>query len=122
VRGPAIGDVVTVDRGDDDVLQLHLRRRLGDTKRLEGVRRRVRLAGVDVAVPARARARVAEDLERRGAAAPALGDVGAARLFADRVQREAVDELLDVEVAAVAGRGPDLHPLGPAGPRGDGKR
>ena len=98
VRGAPVGDVVAVDRGDDDVLQLHLRRGLRDAQRLERVGRRVGLARVDVAVAAGARARVAEDLERRGAAAPALGDVRAARLLADRVQREAVDELLHVEV------------------------
>ena len=28
VAGAAVGDVVAVDRGDDDVLELHLRRRL----------------------------------------------------------------------------------------------
>ena len=57
------------------------------------------LARVDVAVAAGAGARVAEDLERRRALAPALGDVRAARLLADGVQARAVDELLDVEVA-----------------------
>ena len=81
----------------------------------------LRLAGVDVAVAARARARVAEDLERRRAAPPALGDVRAARLLADRVQAGAVDQLLDVEVAGVGARRAHLHPLGAAGPLGDGK-
>src|SRR5262249_49517148 len=80
------------------------------------------LPGLDVAVAARPRAGVAEDLERRGAAAPALGDVRAARLLADCVQREPVDELLDVEVLAVARRRANLHPLGPARPLGDGER
>ena len=122
VAGAAVGDVVAVDRGDDDVLELHLRRGLGEPQRLERVRRRLGLARVDVAVAARASARVAEDLERRGAAAPALGDVRAARLLADRVQREPVHELLDVEVRAVLRRRAHLHPLGPARPLGDGKR
>ena len=53
----------------------HRRGRLREAERLERVRRPVRLARVDVAVPARTRARVAEDLERRGATPPALGDV-----------------------------------------------
>src|SRR5258708_7891595 len=82
----------------------------------------VRLAGVDVAVAARARARVAEDLERRCAAPPALRDVWAARLLADRVQREPVHELLHVEVARVLRRRAHLHPLGPARALGDLKR
>ena len=80
------------------------------------------LPGVDVAVAAGAGARLAEDLEGRGAAAPALGDVRAAGLLADRVQRESVQELLDVEIAAVRARRADLHPFGPAGSLGDGKR
>ena len=104
VAGAPVGDVVAVDRRDDDVLELHLRRRLRDAERLERVGRRLGLAGVDVAVAAGAGARVAEDLERRRAASPALGDVRAARLLADRVQREPVHELLHVEVAAVLRR------------------
>ncbi len=122
VAGAAVGDVVAVDRRDDDVLELHLRRSLGEPQRLERVGRRLGLAGVDVAVAAGARARVAEDLEGRGAAAPALGDVRAARLLADRVQREAVHELLHVEVRAVLRRRAHLHPFGTARPLGDGKR
>ena len=122
VAGAAVGDVVAVDGRDDDVLQLHLRGGLADPERLERVRRVLGLAGVDVAVAAGARARVAEDLEGRGAAPPALGDVRAARLLADGVQREPVQQLLDVEVASVGARRANLHPLGPAGPFSDGKR
>ena len=80
------------------------------------------LAGVDVAVAAGAGAGVAEDLEGRRAAAPALADVRAARLLADRVQARAVDQLADVEVARVRARRAHLHPLGAARPLGDGKR
>src|SRR6266540_3535856 len=79
-------------------------------------------AGVHVAVAARARAGVAEDLEGRRSAAPALGDVGAASLLADREQVVPVDQLLDVEVARVGARRAYLHPLGAAGPLGDGQR
>ncbi len=105
------------------MLQLHLRGRLRDAQRLERVGRRLRPAGVDVAVAAGPRARVAEDLEGRGAAAPALGDVRAARLLADRVQREPVDELLHVEVAAVLRRAPaPSSTRGGAGARRRGAR
>ena len=45
-----------------------------------------RLAGLDVAEAAAARAGVAEDHERGGAALPAVADVGAGGLLADRVQ------------------------------------
>ena len=122
VAGALVGDVVAVDRRDDDVLQAHLLRRLREAERLERVDRLARLAGVDVAVAAGAGAGLAEDLERRRPAAPALGDVRAARLFADRVQLRAVDQLLHVEVAAVLRRRAHLHPLRPARAVGDWER
>ena len=104
------------------MLQAHLRRRLRQAQRLERVGSVLRLARVHVAIAARARARVAEDLERRGALAPALGDVRAARLLAHRVEARAVDQLLDVEVAPVGARRAHLHPRGAARAIGDGKR
>ena len=122
VARAAVRHVVAVDGGDDDVLQPHLRRRLREAERLERVGSVLRLARVHVAIAAGARAGVAEDLERRGALAPALGDVRAARLLADRVEARAVDQLLDVEVAAVGARRAHLHPLGAARAIGDGKR
>ncbi len=122
VAGAAVGNVVSVDGRDHDVAQLHLGGRLSEPQRLERVRRMLRPSGVDVAVPAGAGAGVAEDLERRCAATPALADVGAACLLADRVQALSVDELLDVEVARVRARCADLHPLGTARPLGDGQR
>ena len=122
VARTAVGNVVAVDRGDDDVLQLHLGRRLADPQRLERVGRVLRLAGVDVAVAAGTCARLAEDLERRGAAAPALRDVRAASLLADGVEREPVQQLLDVVEVPVGARRADLHPLRPAWALGDGKR
>ena len=118
----AVGDVVAVDRRDDDVLQAHLRRGLREAERLERVRRLSGLPECDVAVAAGAGARVAEDLERRRPAAPALADVRAAGLLADRVQARAVDQLADVEVARVRARRAHLHPLGAAWPLGDGER
>jgi hypothetical protein len=117
-----VGDVVAVDGRDDDVLEAHLLRGLRKAQRLERIWRRLGAARVHVAVATRARARLAQDLERRGATTPALGDVRAARLLADRVQARAVDQLLDVEVAPVRARRADLHPLRPAGPLCDGQR
>ena len=122
VARAAIGDVVAVDRRDDDVLELHLRRDLCEPKRLERIGRRFGFARVHVAVAAGARARVAEDLERRGPSSPALGDVRAPRLLADRVQARAVDQLLHVEVARIGRRRAHLHPLGAARALGDGER
>ena len=86
VAGAAVGQVVPVDRRDDHVLELHLGGGVREPQRLQRIRRLFGPARVDVAVAARPGARVAEDLEGRRAAAPALGDVRAARLLADRVQ------------------------------------
>src|SRR5206468_1341474 len=83
---------------------------------------RLGLPRVDVAVAAGARAGVAEDLEGGRAAAPALGDVRAACLLANRVQARSVDELANVVVVAVRARRADLHPLRSARPLGDWKR
>src|SRR5581483_8319776 len=102
--------------------QLHLRRRLREPEGLQRVRRALRLPGGDVAVTAGARAGVAEDLEGGRAAAPALADVRAAGLLADRVQAGAVDQLAHVEVPRLRARRAHLHPLGPARTLGDGKR
>ena len=118
----AVGDVVAVDRRDHHVLQLHLGRDVRQAQRLERIRWAVGPAAVHVAVAARARARVAEDLEGRGAAAPALADVRAARLLADGVEALAVDELLDVVVARIRARRPDLHPVRAARPLRYGQR
>ena len=122
VAGAAIGDVVAVDRRDDDVLEVHLGRRRREPERLERVGRMLGPAGVHVAVAAGAGAGVAEDLEGGGAAAPALGDVRAARLFADRVQARAVDQLAHVEVRGVRARCANLHPLRAARPLSDRQR
>src|SRR5581483_2517025 len=103
--------------GHDDMLEPHARGGLRESQRLERVGRAGR-PRVDVAVAAGARARVAEDLERGRPAPPALGDVRAARLLADRVQAGAVDQPPHLEVAAVGARRAHLHPLRPAWPLG----
>ena len=64
-----------------------------------------RLAGLDVAEAAAPRAGVAEDHERRGAALPALADVRAGGLLADRVEVLRLDQRLQLAVARPAGGG-----------------
>ena len=103
-----VGQVVAVDGGDDRVTQAHLRDRARDAGRLERVVPR-RLAGAHVAEAAAPRARVAEDHERRGAALPALADVRARGLLADRVQVLVGDELRQLAIA-LAARRLDLEP------------
>ena len=116
VAGPAVRHVVAVDRRDDHVLQLHLRGSVRQPQRLERIGRVLGPPGMDVAIATRTGAGVAEDLERRRAATPALGLVGTAGLLTDRVELLPMDELLDVEVARVRARSTDLHPLRAAGP------
>ena len=79
--------------------------RLGDAARLVAVELGG-LAGVDLAEVAAARALVAADEEGGLAVFPALVDVGAAGLLADRVQALAAHERLELGVLrAGAGRG-----------------
>src|SRR4051794_12999214 len=76
-RGRAVvGEVVAVDARDDRVAKAHQRHRASDARGLERVVPG-RLAGLDVAEAAAARAGVAEDHERRGPPLPALADVRA---------------------------------------------
>ena len=95
---------------DDRVAQAHARDLAGDAR---GLQRVVpgRLAGLDVAEAAAARARVAEDHERRGAALPALADVRAGGLLAHGVQVVVGDLGLELAVLRPAGHR-DLEPLG----------
>ena len=74
-----------------------------------------RSAGLDRAEPAGPGARVAQDHDRRRALVPALPDVGAAGLLADRVERQAPEQALEVVVVVARGH-PRADPVGvPAG-------
>ncbi len=101
--GALVGQVVAVDGGDDRVAQAHARDRARDAGGLERVVPGG-LAGLDVAEAAAARAGVAEDHERGGAALPALADVRAGGLLADGVQVLRADQLGQLAVALAAGR------------------
>ena len=79
----AISEVVAVDRGDDHVLETELLHRLGDAFGLVRIER-LRQAGLHVAEGAGAGAGVAHDHEGGVLLLPALADIGAARLLADR--------------------------------------
>src|ERR671910_110711 len=104
-----VGQVVAVHARDHGVAEPHLLDRLRHAERLE----RVVVGGLarlDVAEAAAARAGVAEDHERGGAALPALADVRARRLLADRVKPLALDHPAQLAVHGAAGRRP-LEPL-----------
>src|SRR6201999_4647761 len=101
-RRAVVGQVVAVDARDDRVTKSHPRHRAGDAGGLERVVPG-RLPGLDIAEAAAPGAGVAEDHERRGAALPALPDVRARRLLADRVQVLGLDQALQLAVALTAG-------------------
>ena len=107
--GAAVGQVVARDTGDGGVLQAHLLHALGDPARLVAVER-LRLAGVDLAEVAAAGALVAADEERRLAVLPALEDVRAAGLLADRVEALGLHQPVELGVRRTHLR-PGLDPL-----------
>ena len=83
--GAAVGQVVAGHAGDRRVAQAHRLHALGDPSRLVAVQLGG-LAGVDLAEVAATGALLAADQEGGLAVFPALVDVGAAGLLADRVQ------------------------------------
>ncbi|ENN87038.1 hypothetical protein RHSP_12697 [Rhizobium freirei PRF 81] len=83
VLGATVFQIITVDRGDDDVAEAHLLDGLGDIFRLRHIER-VRLARRDVAEGASTRTDLAHDHEGGVLLVPALADVRAASLFANR--------------------------------------
>ena len=87
LRRAAVGQVVAVDRGDDDMLEAQLGR--GDRDML-GLQRidRARHAGLDVAEGAGPGAGVAQDHHRRVLLGPAFADVRAGRFLAHRREVE----------------------------------
>ena len=105
----AVGEVVTGDAGDHDVLEPHRGDGLRDAARLVVVEpgRAAGLHGAEAAGPG---ARVAEDHDRGGALVPALPDVRAVGLLADRVELEPAQQALEF-VVVVAGRQPGTDPV-----------
>ena len=110
IRDAAVGQVVAGDARHDDVLEPERRDGLGDAARLVVVEPG-RPAGLDRAEAAGPGAGVAEDHDRGGALVPALADVRAVGLLADRVQAQAAEQALEV-VVVVAGRDPGPDPVG----------
>ena len=80
--GAAVGEVVAIDRGDDDMGKAQLGDGVGDMLGLQFIEPSGQ-AGAHVAECAGAGAGVAEDHEGRVALPPTFADVRAARLFAD---------------------------------------
>jgi hypothetical protein len=85
MRRAAIGQVVAVDRCDDDVLQPQPRHGVGDAGGFIGIERH-RLPGAHIAERAGSGAGVAHDHHGGVALGPAFADIGAGGFLADRVQ------------------------------------
>ncbi len=107
----AVGQLVAVHAGEHGVAQAHLPHRFRHPQRLLFVQR-LGAPGLDVAEAAGAGAGVAHQQEGGRAAAPALAQVGAERLFAHGVQRLAPHQALELPVLIVLVY-PDPQPLGP---------
>ena len=90
--GAAVIEIVAIDRRHDDMRKTELGGRLGDILRLERIER-ARQARAHIAEGAGARAGVAHDHEGGVLLLPALADIGAARLLADRVQAVGAHDL-----------------------------
>jgi len=95
-RGPdaraAVRQLIARDTGDDDMTEVHPGHRVRHPRRLSEIQL-CWTACLDGAEVAGARADVAEDHDRGGAARPALAQVGALGALADGVQSLVVDEL-----------------------------
>ena len=109
VVGAAIGQIIAVDRGDDDVREAEVGDRVGDVLRLVGIERR-RQAGRDIAEGAGARADLAHDHHGGVLLGPAFTDIGAAGLLADGDQIVLAHDLLGFAIDRRAGR-PHADPV-----------
>lgn len=122
VMGAAVGQVVAVDAGEDDVAQPPAGQGLCGVLGLVGVEGRGPAVRLDAAEAAPARAGVAHEHDGGGGgvlvvAAPALADVGAPGLLADGVQAQPPQVRLDLAEVGIGARRGDrgLEPLGQAG-------
>ena len=95
VRGAAVGQVVAIHRRQHDVLELHQLHGARGIGRFVGIEPATRVAGIDGAEAAGARADLAHQHDRGGAGIPALADVRALRFLADRGEAVFAHGLLD---------------------------
>ncbi len=97
--GAAIGKIVAVHRGNDDMGQAQFEGGFRDMLRLQSIERAGH-TGLDVAEGAGAGAGVAHDHEGGVLLVPALADVGATRLLAHRDEAVFLDDFSGIGVTA----------------------
>ncbi len=95
VRRAAVRQVVAIDRGQHHVFEPHELDRARHVLRLLGIEPAARIAGIDRTEAAGAGANRAHQHDGGGAGVPALADVRALRLLADRAQPVLAHDLLD---------------------------
>ena len=108
--GAAVGKIVAIDRRDDDMIETEFFDGQRHVARLFGIERQ-RLAFVDGAKTAAARAGVAENQKRRGLVAPALADIRTARLLTDRVKIFLAHQVFEPQIVGITWRF-DFDPVG----------
>jgi hypothetical protein len=108
-RRSPVGQVISGDRGDHDVLERELRDRRGDTARL--VVGPGGPAGLHRAEPASPGSDVAQDHDRRRPLAPAFADILAAGLPANGVELQPSKEIVQVP-DRLSGREGNSQPFG----------
>nr|DAO23852.1 MAG TPA: hypothetical protein [Caudoviricetes sp.] len=110
VSGPAVGQVIARDGGDDDMPELHQAGALGDLAGFRRIGRQgpARTRRTETAV---ARTDFTQDHESRRAAAPAFGLVGAHSARADRMEAVALHDPLHIRVFGGAVQ-PYFQPVG----------
>ena len=110
MRSPAVGEIVAIDRGDDDMREPEFCRCLGDMFGLGGIERAGQ-PGLDVAEGAGPRAGVAHDHEGGVLFLPALADIGTAGLLAHGVQAVGAHDARRRDIAG-RDRRLDANPVG----------
>ncbi len=108
--GAAVGEIVAVDRGDDEMGEAELGGGLRDVFGLMGIERAGQ-PGLDVAERAGPRAGVPHDHEGGMLLVPAFADIGAAGLLAHGVQAVGAHDVAGVRVP-LGHRRPDPDPVG----------
>src|SRR5439155_3990245 len=112
LEGPAVGKLVPVDRGHDDVMEPEPARGFGHAAGLFGIDRE-RLPAPDVAEGTGTRADVSQNEKGRGVTRETIADIRAVRALAHGVEIERAENRLVLEVL-LAGRNLRLEPFRPS--------
>src|SRR5438046_1990241 len=110
MRRAAVGEVVSIDRRQDDVSEVHLGQGDRDLPRFVEIQDPMRVPRSDRAEAAASRAHVAHQHDRRGPAAPTFPHVRAVGLLAHGVEVQGSEETFQLRIC-LAGRRPYPEPL-----------